>query len=224
MISFNFDSFKFDSPGYLRCTLPGEVVKEVKRSIKKIDSGKIDLEDQRHNLAGHLQKETSFPVTKKLKYVVEALCYEYDSIFEVEYKDLYHHKFVDEFINRGYNFKYVLRSLWINYSKKHDFNPIHKHSGVYSFVLWVKIPYKLEDEDKVYPAVTTSNTSRFSFHYPATNRKNNIGNYEVDACEWDLIFFPASLHHSVQPFYTSDEERISISGNLFYEPVKVKKK
>ena len=224
MISFNFDSFNFYSPGYLRCTLPGEVVKEVKKTMKKIDSGKIDPEDRRHELAGHLQKEITFPINKKLKYVVESLCYEYDSIFEAKYNDLYHKEFVDEFIKRGYNFKYVLRSLWINYGKKHDFNPIHIHSGVYSFVLWVKIPYKLEDEDKVYPLITSSQTAKFNFHYSASNHRTNITSHQVNACDWDLILFPASLHHSVQPFYTSDEERISIAGNIFYEPVKVKKK
>jgi hypothetical protein len=29
-----------------------------------------------------------------------------------------------------------------------------------------------------------------------------------------MIMFPSSLNHMVSPFYTSDEYRISISGNL----------
>ena len=30
-----------------------------------------------------------------------------------------------------------------------------------------------------------------------------------------MAFFPAKLNHTVNPFYTSDEYRISISGNVF---------
>ena len=29
-----------------------------------------------------------------------------------------------------------------------------------------------------------------------------------------ILFFPALLNHTVYPFYLSDEERISISGNI----------
>jgi hypothetical protein len=34
-----------------------------------------------------------------------------------------------------------------------------------------------------------------------------------------MAFFPASLYHSVNPFYTSDEYRISIAGNVYCSPV-----
>lgn len=223
MIPFKFNSFNISFDGYLRLTLPEEVQKEIKKTIKKIENGKVQIDDQRPYLAGHLQKEISFPIGKKLKYVVEALCEEYDSIFDVE-KNSYHSNFISEFKNDGYDFKYVLRSLWINYGQKHDFNPIHSHSGVYSFVLWVKIPYKLEDEDKVYPCANGSNTGRFHFVTSNAIGKSTVSSHYIEYADWDLIFFPSSLCHTVYPFYTSDEERISIAGNLFYEPVKVKKK
>ena len=32
-----------------------------------------------------------------------------------------------------------------------------------------------------------------------------------------MLFFPSSLSHTVYPFYTSDKERISISGNIHYD-------
>jgi len=224
MVSFDFKSFHFNTPGYLRCTLPEEVRKEVKNTIKKISNGKIDTEDKRFTLAGHLQKETSFPITKKLKYVVEAMCCHYDDIFEMKtINKMYHPEFVNRFINRGYNFQYVLRSLWINYGKKHDFNPPHTHSGMYSFVLWIKIPYSSQDEKKMYSEANGGSKSGiFEFLYPSANYF--IQADPISTEEWDLVLFPAHLSHTVYPFYTSDEERISIAGNLYFEPVKVKKK
>ena len=32
-----------------------------------------------------------------------------------------------------------------------------------------------------------------------------------------MVFFPAQLMHSVHPFYGTDEARVSIAGNLWYD-------
>ena len=37
--------------------------------------------------------------------------------------------------------KLVINSLWVNYQYKTEFNPYHDHSGIYSFAIWLKIPY-----------------------------------------------------------------------------------
>ena len=227
MFDFTFESNRFIGPGYLRCTLPEEVKRELQNTIKKIDRGEIQTTDKRKSLAGHLQKETSFPVTKNFDYLVKSLCCEYDNVFRTDYSSSrthIHPDFRKEFTEKGYTFEYVLRDLWINYGKKYDFNPPHNHTGLYSFVLWVKIPYKYEDEAKVYPLVRRAHPGVFEFFYPKANNAGGIGNCDVVSVEWDLILFPSSLAHTVYPFYTSDEERISIAGNLYYEPVKKENK
>jgi len=38
--------------------------------------------------------------------------------------------------------------------------------------------------------------------------------------EGTIIMFPSALNHTVHPFYTSDDYRISISGNLVVAPPK----
>ena len=219
--SFDFESNRFYSPGYLRCTLPEQVKKEVQNTIKKIDKGEIEVLDNRKNLAGHLEKETTYPVTEKLNYLVKSLCVEYKRIFSGEnrFLDQYHPDFIQGYAEKGYIFEYVIRDLWINYGKKYDFNPIHNHTGAFSFVLWVKIPYKFEDEKKVYP-LARGQAGTFEFIHPNANNAGGLGQSVIDTVEWDLILFPSSLGHTVYPFYTSDEERISIAGNLYFEPVK----
>ena len=42
--------------------------------------------------------------------------------------------------------KLFLNQLWVNYQYKTEFNPSHDHSGVYSFAIWMKIPYSWEDQ------------------------------------------------------------------------------
>ena len=227
MFNFDFQSQVFNSPGYLRCSLPEQVKKEVQNAIEKIDRDEIETYDKRSDLIGHLQKETSFPITKKLNYLLVSLCGEYDNIFygNRDTNHLFHFDFIKEYTKNGYNFEYVLRDLWINYGKKYDFNPLHTHSGVYSFVLWVKIPYEFQDEKRVYPlARGDGHSGKFLFYFPKANIPGCTGNVTVNSVEWDLILFPSHLSHAVYPFYTSDEERISISGNLYYEPVKQENK
>lgn len=223
MFVVDFESQVFVSPGYLRCSLPEEVKKEVQNTIEKIDRGEIQTDDYRYSLAGHLQKERTFLITEKLNYLLTSLCSEYDSTFHRNV-DYFHHSFIEEYIKNGYDFDYVLRDIWINYGKKHDFNPVHRHSGVYSFVLWVKIPYNFEDEQKVYPFNRSGISGKFSFVHPEPCALGGVSVSIIDAVEWDLILFPSDLSHTVYPFFTSDEERISISGNLYYEPVKKENK
>ena len=41
--------------------------------------------------------------------------------------------------------------------------------------------------------------------------------------EGKMVFFPSALNHQVFPFYESDEERVSISGNIWFVYNKKKK-
>ena len=35
----------------------------------------------------------------------------------------------------------VLKSVWVNFQKKYEFNPLHDHTGIISFVIWIDVPY-----------------------------------------------------------------------------------
>ena len=35
-------------------------------------------------------------------------------------------------------FTLCLEPLWVNFQKENEFNPLHDHSGVFSFVIWIK--------------------------------------------------------------------------------------
>ena len=36
--------------------------------------------------------------------------------------------------------KFEMNTFWVNYQKQHEFNPPHSHRGLYSFVIFMKIP------------------------------------------------------------------------------------
>jgi len=109
-----------------------------------------------------------------------------------------------------------LSQLWANFQKKHEFNPVHNHTGAASFVIWVQVPYDLAEEAKITPSGTVNVTSQFQFVYPGIREKTMVYNFPVSK-EWEgtIIMFPSWLMHTVYPFYTSDDYRISLAGNLF---------
>lgn len=115
--------------------------------------------------------------------------------------------------------KLHLNSFWVNFQKKHEFNPIHDHSGVFSFVVWMKIPTKSSEQHSLPFLEGMSGPSASNFEMSYLDTLGSIRNYQYKMdpeVEGTMLFFPSSFKHAVYPFYESDEERISISGNLFY--------
>ena len=136
----------------------------------------------------------------------------------------------DEFANIGddapvnQRHPYYLNSFWVNYQKQNEFNPLHDHGGVYSFVIWMKIPTRHFEQNKNPISLKSGDhlISAFSFHY--LNILGQISNhvYEMNPeIEGTILFFPAKLNHCVYPFYNCDEDRISISGNISLNTTKL---
>jgi hypothetical protein len=115
----------------------------------------------------------------------------------------------------GKNIKPTLESVWVNFQKKHDFNPVHRHSNAdISFVIWINIPYKVEDELGLYDAMQKCG-SGFQFICPRSHGDLNIKTLLLSKEHENTgIIFPGWLHHTVYPFYTSDDYRISVAGNF----------
>ena len=110
-----------------------------------------------------------------------------------------------------------LSSMWVNYQKENEFNPLHQHSGVYSFVVWMKIPTSWRDQNFAKGTKPSTKPYRSSFTFTYTNILGETSNFEYrldPEDEGTILFFPGKLSHQVYPFYNSDEVRVSISGNI----------
>ena len=118
--------------------------------------------------------------------------------------------------------KLYLQHVWVNYQYKHEFNPIHLHQGMYSFVIWMKIPTDWREQSDLpfLKGVERHNRKASNFEFEFHDLLGNIQSYSYrldPSMEGTMLFFPSSLKHQVYPFYDSDEARISISGNLWYK-------
>ena len=43
---------------------------------------------------------------------------------------------------------WIMNSWWVNYQNQGEYNPLHDHTGVYSFAMWLKIPFEWEEQNK----------------------------------------------------------------------------
>ena len=116
-----------------------------------------------------------------------------------------------------------LHDMWVNFQKKGEFQPVHNHTGMFSFVIWMDIPYDWKDEAKLPFAKVRANDlpsgGNFSFVHSNNTCRSVSGHVIQMSPEMNgyCCFFPSDLCHMVYPFYTSDKEKISISGNITLE-------
>ena len=197
--------------------VPEDVLNMFKDTYEKVKNKVLVLPPHNYNLAGQIKEEYS------LEHLIEAPCInEYLSNTANAYVDFFglprRPMTVDP---KGDDWDIQLKSMWINIQKKHEYNPIHRHDGVLSFALWLKIPYEVKAELEIEQAskANTHTNGKFFFHH--INSLGEIANESPKDDEYregNLVIFPSQLNHSVYPFYTSDDDRVSISGNFYYTP------
>ena len=189
---------------------------------KIIEEGKQNKLSFKSELAGHLSN--SFEVEDTNHWFFNNVLHElisafYDSNGGAHPKNSIESAFRSNFIVR-------LEKFWVNYQYKHEFNPPHNHSGLYAFVVWMKIPYSSEEQKKLkfLDGLKDVDKKAGDFEFVYTNLLGDISNYRYPMSpelEGTIILFPAQFMHCVYPFYDCDEPRISLSGNLMISPTSV---
>jgi hypothetical protein len=115
-----------------------------------------------------------------------------------------------------------ISDMWVNFQKKYEFNPPHDHSGLFSFVVFINIPYDLKEEEKYFGEIrkkegdrTQNHTSKFAFLNTDYSGRISCDPLDVDkSFEGKMLLFSAKQIHQVFPFFTSDDYRITVSGNM----------
>jgi len=119
--------------------------------------------------------------------------------------------------------EFEMNRFWVNYQKQHEFNPLHDHNGLYSFVVFMKIPTHWKDQHALANSANSNAPVASNFVF-VSSKKNSESCFTINIPlspenEGAILFFPATLKHMVWPFYECEEERITISGNIdFYDP------
>lgn len=159
-------------------------------------------------LAGHLDIENSYN-QDDIQWFMEYTA----NIFK-NYVDMLSRFILGTTINKSPLARINLNSLWINYMKSGEFNPLHDHTGDISFVIYLQVPKEIKEENKKFDGVG-SGPGVISFYYG--EKIDNIKTqYHFLPKAGDMFLFPATTKHMVAPF-KSDVTRISVSGNLIFK-------
>ena len=207
----NFFNFS-NNPGYLLVKLTDKQLSPIWTEVKKIQSG-WEGEKFNHELAGNIKRE--FKLVECLNPTAEMV-----GPYVGEY--LKHFKYASpyEVLSKELPLSIFSNDLWVNFQQKHEFNPIHNHRGVISFVIWLQIPFYFKDEAPVGPGVDSQSPlcGDFSFHWINSLGQIKNENLLVDKSkEGYLCIFPSETMHSVYPFFSSNEYRITVAGNWRFD-------
>lgn len=184
-----------------------EQLQPVRDEIDKIQSSFDDHRhlDARKDLVGNISNEFS---------LVDSLKTLDNLIFPIAQE--YHETIKTSAFTESKGETVFLPNAWVNFMKKHEFNPPHFHEGLLSFVLWIDIPYSIEDEhsSEISKYSKEPKSGMFDFLYQTITGELANHSIPVDRRFRNKgILFPASLYHAVYPFSTSDAYRISVAGN-----------
>lgn len=198
--------------GYLISLLPQEILDEIKPLVDKIQNNFSNAIVYNANLAGQIDQEYELNLTPNITQYIKNSIDEYCKLNPIYLKQ-------KQQIFKDPPILTYEGGAWINFQKKYEYNPTHTHGGVFSYVIWYQIPFYRENE-----------VNYGAGKYKSKNQYNHNGEFEfvyydgvkityealgIDkTMEGYMAIFPSSLSHQVYPFYTSDEYRITISGNI----------
>jgi len=210
--NFTISQKHFPNYGYSLSTVPDDVLIAIKNEIQNIKCNITDKEKILKSLAGHIETQVYLEKSTKLlePYVLE-MASQYISFWGYD-KEIYASRTVENPLS------FVLDKVWINFQKKYEYNPLHDHRGIFSFVSWIDIPFNLNEEMSLPHVVNADSPLATSFNFVFTNTLGDVQSlpfFVSKEHEGSIVFFPSKIKHLVYPFFTSNEDRISISGNLF---------
>jgi hypothetical protein len=209
MYSLDYEYNDFRPTGFVSVKLPDDLVKKLRYWCEEL------YEPVNDRLVGNIEKELSFRIRENDD--IRELLWEQLMLSTKVYEDRYYYPKNYKFLDKDCSL--CFGNVWANFMKKHEFNPVHDHTGIWSFVIWIKIPYDINEELAKSPGLNANQNLASTFQFVFNDMYGNVAQslHIKKEHEGNMILFPSNLMHVVNPFFTSDEERISIAGNIVYK-------
>ena len=195
-----FEILRPFGPSIVKMKIPNEIVVEMNKYTDEIikDEIKSNILDHGNKLVGNVHQEILLDTAfmKKIKWgeFLANAC----------------RKWIEKDDSRKKLKKFEIIKSWIVRQFKHEYNPIHWHSGHISGVGYLKVPKNLGLTVQKNKNINGNGKlelidgSKKLFAKPV---------YTVTPGEGELYLFPNYMMHAVYPFSDTDEERRSVSFN-----------
>lgn len=200
---------KFYNPGAIIDRLPKSTFKKLQEVIKekRLSTKTFDTQAKRNLQILSIKEINETPYVKELDEFIHQMYLNWCAAFDV------------------IPVKIGINPVWTNYMRKSEYIPVHNHEDSYlSFVIWIRIPYDKKNEETyhfehadLHPTIDgkENNNGMFKFMYSMFSGSVCTHIIELDEkMEGSILLFPGNMYHLAYPFFTSDEERIAIAGNI----------
>jgi len=155
-----------------------------------------------YDLAGDIETELRI-INKKeyIKFFEDELCYHLSRISRKPVTNITFNPF-----DVGES-SVSLQDIWLNVMEPNEYNPIHNHKGVFSFVIYIDIDDEIREEYLNQKGnIYSRGFIQFLSHYTTES-------IEINPKNGDILIFDSRHRHMVYP-YKTDNKRISIAGNI----------
>ena len=116
--------------------------------------------------------------------------------------------------NTTHSHDFCMNRFWARISLDGDYQSIHDHQSVFTFVIWLKIPFDGNKERSQQPGFRPE-AGDFCLVYTDTTgriqKKNFILTPEM---EGTILVFPSSINHIVYPHYSTTDYRVAVAGDI----------
>jgi hypothetical protein len=205
-MNLEYRSVELTNVGVLHVKVPQMVMAAIRAEVDQIQRDFSSAEAVNHNLAGNMERE----------YQISQSRSQLDP-FIMAVTDVFQQRHPVRTQDTTQPTQLRLDNVWCNFQKATEFNPNHTHTGLLSFVIWVQVPYLIEEEQSQSPGRLSNknNAGCFELIYNTTIGDLATTVFPADRTwEGQMLMFPARMTHCVYPFFTSQDYRISISGNV----------
>ena len=120
----------------------------------------------------------------------------------------------------------VLDSIWSNIQEAREFNPVHQHTGNFSFVIYTRNDLEdlsveeMQDNEYDNKIVDYDNqkplAGMIELFYGEGNWMNWTSFTHIPK-RGDILIFPSWLRHTVYAHYEAGKIRISVAGNVSFK-------
>lgn len=198
----------FPNFGYLIADIPEKVLKQIASEIQEIANAPANATSYVDFLVADIKE--SYELKKCIPAVntcVQELIKEYDKEYPGYLTTI-------DMVSK--NSPIGVHDLWVNIQKPGEVNPNHTHFGIFSFVIWLMIPYDNDEQQQGHVGAPIK--GNFEFTYVQTNGQTNRVSIPADQTHnGKICFFPSGMQHCVYPFEGSEEDRrITVAGNVRY--------
>jgi len=198
----------FPNLGYFKHQFNGDEISFLKEEILDIQKNFDAVSSFTEKLAGAIEHEYLITKSqKKLEELLIPLLKKYNDCSAV----------LERFDYLSCERPVYLDDVWVNFQKKYEYNPTHRHQGIISFVCWINVPYDIDVEIQNGLGKQSNTNCPGYFELLYTDSLGAIVSHRIKISkeyENTIIFFPAKMMHCVYPFSTSEGYRISVSGNF----------